>query len=368
MPWRRAVLEIAWQPTAASSMIPRPMLRTCGSDPMVQPASHAKLGGLLLLAGVAACFLMDAPGDGGPRFSHEIHGEDKGLHCVNCHSGAYASDSAGLPGPQLCRPCHDRRDEADLPPEYRLDAQFEEDGRFKAQHLAQIPDEVRFSHGRHAEAGVSCADCHGDAGTSEVLPSDAAVSKDACLSCHAERGARNDCGACHIQINKDWLPDSHAHAWDLAHGKVVRARDPAVSNRCSLCHEPASCQSCHRENMPVSHTNFWRLRGHGVMVSLDRSRCSTCHRTDFCIRCHENTRPRSHTAGWGFPRERHCTVCHYPLRSTSCITCHKSTPGHMQATPLPPGHLPSMNCRQCHGSGAPLPHPDNGQQCTICHR
>jgi hypothetical protein len=27
-----------------------------------------------------------------------------------------------------------------------------------------------------------------------------------------------------------------------------------------------------------------------------------------------------------------------------------------------------MNCRQCHGHGAPLPHPDKGDSCTACHK
>jgi hypothetical protein len=38
------------------------------------------------------------------------------------------------------------------------------------------------------------------------------------------------------------------------------------------------------------------------------------------------------------------------------------------ATPLPPDHNAGMNCRMCHGNGQPLPHVDNGQQCTSCHQ
>jgi len=322
---------------------------------------------VLLALVVVSCFLSDGPTELGPHFSHQGHGADKGLTCTTCHIGSRSDDHAGLPGPQICHRCHDRFDN-EKPPERQLAAFFDESADYRRTDGARLSDEIRFSHAAHAAASVNCTQCHGDAGTSDYVGNHPPPAKDQCMSCHADAGKSNDCASCHIQINKDWAPDSHAHAWDVAHGKVVRARDTAVSNRCSLCHEPASCQSCHRENMPVSHTNFWRLRGHGVAVSLDRSQCSTCHQTDFCIRCHENTRPQSHMAGWGFPRERHCIVCHYPLQSTNCITCHKSTPGHMQATPLPPGHLPSMNCRQCHGSGAPLPHPDNGQQCTICHR
>jgi hypothetical protein len=35
---------------------------------------------------------------------------------------------------------------------------------------------------------------------------------------------------------------------------------------------------------------------------------------------------------------------------------------------MPPGHTPGMNCRQCHGLTAPLPHADNGSECARCHR
>jgi hypothetical protein len=55
------------------------------------------------------------------------------------------------------------------------------------------------------------------------------------------------------------------------------------------------------------------------------------------------------------------------LSSTSCGVCHKGTPSHALATPLPPDHVPGMNCRMCHGNGQPLPHVDNGDSCTLCH-
>jgi hypothetical protein len=34
---------------------------------------------------------------------------------------------------------------------------------------------------------------------------------------------------------------------------------------------------------------------------------------------------------------------------------------------MPPNHNPAMNCRMCHGRGAPLQHADNGTECTTCH-
>ena len=98
------------------------------------------------------------------------------------------------------------------------------------------------------------------------------------------------------------------------------------------------------------------------------STCMTCHDADSCRRCHEELRPQSHAGMWGEPLDRHCLSCHEPLRSSSCGVCHSGTPSHEEATPLPPDHNPGMNCRMCHGNGQPLPHVDNGQTCTSCHR
>jgi hypothetical protein len=194
--------------------------------------------------------------------------------------------------------------------------------------------------------------------------------KPKCMQCHADRGLDNaDCRRCHRQIDRDWRPYSHARAWDEQHGEIVRRGDPASQHRCELCHDQTtSCQACHHTSMPRNHDNYFRLRGHGMMAALDRSRCYTCHRTDTCEQCHSETRPLSHRGGYGSPQQRHCTGCHFPLASSGCIVCHKATPDHQQAAPMPPSHSPAMNCRQCHGNGQPLPHPDGGHPCTACHR
>jgi len=53
----------------------------------------------------------------------------------------------------------------------------------------------------------------------------------------------------------------------------------------------------------------------------------------------------------------------------SCFVCHKGTPSHNLAPPMPafPPHNAAMDCRSCHGVTAPLPHVDNGDSCTFCH-
>ena len=75
----------------------------------------------------------------------------------------------------------------------------------------------------------------------------------------------------------------------------------------------------------------------------------------------------SHTGSFGGTTSNHCVGCHLPLATTECYTCHKSTPSHETATPLPAGHTAGMNCRMCHGHGQPLPHADKGDACSTCH-
>jgi hypothetical protein len=104
------------------------------------------------------------------------------------------------------------------------------------------------------------------------------------------------------------------------------------------------------------------------MAAMDRDNCMVCHRADSCVRCHEEVLPLNHTGMWGSPKDTHCFSCHFPLKSTSCFVCHKSTPSHSDATPLPANHSPASDCRACHGMDARLPHVDNGDDCTICHK
>ena len=183
------------------------------------------------------------------------------------------------------------------------------------------------------EKGVACKDCHEDGRT------------------------------------KDTMPKWHDLAWKRDHGKNIKQNGFRPEGVCYLCHTESTCTACHQEVKPKDHTQFWRLKGHGLTVGMDRSRCYACHRPDFCERCHSQTRPQDHSAGFSAPSNRHCYVCHYPLSSAGgqrCGVCHTQTPAHSR-TPRQPSnslHLPGANCRSCH---SPLRHPDNGTSCTICH-
>lgn len=340
-------------------------------DRAVAPGRGARIGWLALVLLAGACLLSEKMGlaPRGPRFDHALHGEETGLECASCHAGATSAAEAGMPSAKQCQLCHAEMD-ADKPAEKQA-AQFFDGNGVKSAHLTDVSEEVRFSHQLHVEQhGLACADCHGDVASSHAVAADARVTMEKCIACHEKGGKKQEeCSACHEQIRAERAPEDHHENWKRFHGQKVVAQGGADAARCTLCHQQErDCFACHRDEAPASHTNYWRERGHGINVRMDRSGCATCHQTDFCDRCHRETAPRSHISSFGSPQDRHCVTCHFPLGAENCSVCHKSTPSHSQALPPPSDHTPGMNCRQCHGLTAPLPHPDKGDACQACHR
>ncbi|MBI5432330.1 MAG: hypothetical protein HZA52_05835 [Planctomycetes bacterium] len=333
-----------------------------------------KLALAALVSALAGCAIFEAWGDGAREwgFNHRVHVADEGLDCSDCHSmpdgtgGAESSDLPGLPAQAACNLCHAELD-AEKPAEKQVSALFQ-DGSFRAAHVSALTDELRFPHGRHVAAGVECAACHVGIDTNEHVSELPPPSMSACTNCHGELDVANECSTCHTQLSQENAPNSHEGNWLRGHGGCVRAKSGATADRCELCHTESSCSSCHFEQAPENHGGHWRLRGHGIVASMDRQSCATCHDSDSCDSCHTTMQPKNHSATWGAPIDRHCTTCHFPLRDEGCATCHVGTPSHALATPKPPTHNSAMNCRMCHGNGQPLPHVDNGDDCNYCHQ
>jgi len=333
------------------------------------PWTGRALAALMALAG-AGCVLLDRFGSAGQArfaFSHRLHVGEEQLECVSCHEDADVSDDPGMPAPESCAACHGTLD-ADKPPERRVETLFAE-GRYKAAHASLLDEEQIFSHQRHVTAGQECGACHADIESDRSIDADIGVTMERCMDCHAQQRVANACETCHTLIRGDWEPQSHQHNWKLMHGRIARAGSKAGADNCALCHQESACLTCHQIEAPQNHNNFFRSRGHGMAAMIDRQNCAACHEPSSCDSCHADTLPMSHRGAWGAPKDTHCLGCHFPLVSEGCIVCHKDTPSHALATPLPsfPPHNPAMNCRQCHGISAALPHVDKGDQCTLCH-
>jgi len=334
------------------------------------PASTRRISAAVLL-GLAGCALFAeteaAPADG-LAFSHQVHVEGQGLGCADCHPRWDQADDPGMPTGAQCMLCHAQLD-AQKPAERQV-RQLIEGGKLKLQGLADLPDETIFTHQAHAGRDPECASCHSDLIHSERMDPTMALTMEECQACHSAMQAPNECSTCHSVYRADVPPPNHDASWKRTHGRVMRAHNKDMrAERCDTCHTEASCAQCHKAEAPENHDNYFRRRGHGLTASMDRRNCAACHTPESCEACHDTTRPINHTGSFGAPQDRHCLSCHEPLRlEASCQVCHKSTPSHALATPLPPSHTPAMNCRQCHGNGQPLLHADNGSSCTTCHR
>ncbi len=324
--------------------------------------------GAVLFSLVASCALYEALAPKEPRyaFSHARHVVDEGLACEDCHALPEGGGLPAMPVAAQCNLCHQELD-SEKPPEKRIEQLFE-GNKLRAARRGALSGDVIFAHDRHVTAGLECAACHVGMDTNTDVLSLPRAEMASCTSCHSERKLANECSTCHTEIRADVAPRGHDALWTRNHGGIVRAGHEDTVSDCSLCHTESSCTQCHLSMMPQSHTDYWRRRAHGISASLDRTSCMTCHRDDSCVRCHSDSRPQSHVGNFGGVTSRHCTGCHFPLEGESCSTCHKAMPSHDLATPKPPDHLPSMDCRMCHGNGQPLPHVDNGDNCNICHR
>lgn len=324
-----------------------------------------RLAVLSLMLG-AGCALVSALSRTPPYgFSHRVHAAE-GLECADCHAGALQEDAPGMPVQSQCVLCHEEID-AKKPPERRIATLF--DGQaFRAARPNHLAAEVVFSHKQHTAKQADCKACHAAIESDEFVGTRRTVTMTSCVDCHAEQGTANECATCHREQRLDRAPASHAFGWDRLHGRMFRGHDLATANQCSLCHQESACASCHQEQAPKNHNDYFRRRGHGLHARMDRQNCSACHRSDSCDSCHQESRPISHRGSFGAPLDTHCVSCHFPLATTDCATCHLDTPSHTLATALPPDHTAGMNCRQCHGLSAPMPHVDNGSECSRCHR
>ncbi len=333
----------------------------------IHPRWGRDLCALGALGALVSCALLGGRSEATFAFVHRVHVVDEGLECINCHEDGEVEDDPGMPGPGLCTFCHDTIDE-DKSAERHVASLFDEEERFRAAHVSRLADEVVFSHLRHVAAGVECGACHAGIEESGRVTAALAVDMARCTDCHAERDQPAECATCHSVIDEGWKPATHERDWERAHGRAFRARGPEPTDGCFLCHTETSCADCHTLRPPDDHTNVFRRRTHGITATLDRDRCAACHQPDSCESCHAEVLPVTHVGNWGGTRSRHCLGCHFPLRANGCVTCHRATPSHALATPKPSWHTPTMNCRQCHGVGQPLPHFDNGSDCNACHR
>lgn len=133
------------------------------------------------------------------RFNHKLHVEDLGLDCTDCHLYAESGARATIPNIGVCADCHEEA-QTESQAEERLVNYVQEGDPIPWRKVYWVPNHVYFSHRRHTSIGeIACETCHGQMRerTLPVQRPAARLTMEACMDCHAEAGAPNDCILCH---------------------------------------------------------------------------------------------------------------------------------------------------------------------------
>ncbi len=127
-------------------------------------------------------------------FDHKVHAQQR-IGCLDCHPGAETRERAGIPDRDRCMLCH--RSIATDRPGVRQLARLPAGSKIRWARAYRVPDFVFFSHASHSAASLACATCHGPVETRAELSQEVSTSMTACMNCHAEREASNECYLCH---------------------------------------------------------------------------------------------------------------------------------------------------------------------------
>ena len=129
-------------------------------------------------------------------FSHKLHSE-LGLECLQCHTLKEPGFAAGYPDEDSCMKCHTSI-KNDSPSIRKLAEHHRAKKPVRWVKIYEVPEFVWFSHKiHHREAGVSCETCHGPVAQREVIRREKPISMRACMDCHTQHKAPNDCDLCH---------------------------------------------------------------------------------------------------------------------------------------------------------------------------
>ena len=152
---------------------------------------------VLLLAAFALPSCTDAGAS--PKqpidFPHRSHTENQ-IDCVFCHEFVEDNASAGIPQTELCGTCHMAMAQ-DSEATQTLMEYVESNEPIPWVPLYELPDYSVFPHKWHVRAEVACEECHGSIGDSLTATRHVVPDMEWCLDCHEQRGATEDCVACH---------------------------------------------------------------------------------------------------------------------------------------------------------------------------
>jgi c(7)-type cytochrome triheme protein len=317
---------------------------------------------IALLVGAAGCKKEDFT----LAFSHQKHVIDNEVECSVCHQATDGDMS--MPGHEVCSQCHEideTKPGAECLQCHKVKSASEieaAEAKYPEREEAREND-IIFSHKTHTYMNAKCETCHVRISRTTSMAQTQLPPLEACLACHNDVTARlEDCSVCHVPTSP--INATHKLSWTTKHG----IESKFGNNQCMVCHREDMCIACHNDQKPLDHNASWRIINHAAEAAWNRTRCMACHQEDFCERCHREAEPRSHKGGWATGPTRHCFICHFPISSAPCSTCHKAAP-HPTAPASPHPPFTGFDCGECHPGSVPgrPPHPNPGIECTICH-
>jgi hypothetical protein len=193
--------------------------------------------------------------------------------------------------------------------------------KFEKSHTPYASGDVIFPHDLHAFE--PCDTCHFGTATGERYEPQAAGAANEelrlpamalCFRCHDGKSVPDDCITCHLTNRRDRKPGFHDGLFPRHHKRMAEEEE----YKCALCHVQDSCQGCHAERKPVSHTPRFEKSTHGRYATHDRRSCATCHQTSFCENCH-SLPPSDHTTAFRNGGHKQAAL----IRGRSCLVCHR---------------------------------------------
>jgi hypothetical protein len=127
------------------------------------------------------------------EFSHALMAGKHEIQCLYCHSTAETGPHAGMPSVATCMNCHDqiqtKNSRGELTkPMAKLLEHWHQKKPIEWNKVYDLADFAYFDHSRHLtpEAGLDCADCHGEVEEMERVWRVSSLKMAWCLECHME--------------------------------------------------------------------------------------------------------------------------------------------------------------------------------------
>jgi hypothetical protein len=336
----------------------------------------------LLFAVTAAALAAACMGRAPPRFQHLTHlvgvacgtaGKPACLDCNSCHALSPQGSPHTRGDAALCASCHHAN-------QARVAELFERPRPIQAR--------LGFNHEQHLALGGiqgQCVSCHAGVVQPGGLP---LPPMSQCFTCHEHQEQWNagECAPCHTSSElARTLPQSflrHDQEFARHHGQFA-VEDQRL---CQSCHTQADCNGCHdtTQGLSIEHRRPEAiertlvhgggfLTRHALEAQAQPARCVRCHEPQTCESCHRERgvsgnqfgARNPHPPGWvgtsagsssfhGRDARRDilsCAGCHDQGPATNCIRCHKV--GGFGGNPHPNGWRSTQSpqdtmCRYCH--------------------